>query len=61
VLIRKFGSIVGTSVWVGAGEVGDWENESTPRWERDEAMVVQETGRNGVGVGDGFGADVTKM
>jgi len=59
VLMRKFGSMVGMSVGVGGmgGDVGD--DESVIGWERSELVGVQETGRKGVGVGDGFGAEVT--
>jgi hypothetical protein len=59
--MRKFGSMVGISVWVGTGEVGDWENEAAPGWERDETVGVHDKGRKGVGVGDGFAADVTRI
>ena len=59
VLTRKFGSIVGISVGVAAGGVEVGEDESATGWERSEPVGVHETGRKGVGVGDGFGADVT--
>ena len=63
VLMRKFGSAVG--VWVmgtnAEGMVGVGENEPAIVWERSDEVGVHETGRKGVGVGDGFGADVTIM
>ncbi|HAV76092.1 MAG TPA: hypothetical protein DCX53_01935 [Anaerolineae bacterium] len=61
VLIRKFGSMVGTSVGVAEGEVEVGDDESIIGWERGELVGVHETGRKGVGVGDGLGADVTRI
>jgi len=63
VLIMKFGSVVGVAVMGRAAEekVAVGETESVIGWERNELVGVQETGRKGVGVGDGFGADVTVM
>jgi len=67
VLMRKFGSIVGTSVCAAAGAkgvaVGD-DDPSSPLktvtgGERGELVGVQRMGWKGVGVGDGFGAEVT--
>ena len=62
-MIRKFGSAV--RVWVigrtAEERVGVGENEPAIGWERSDDVGVHETGRKGVGVGDGFGADVTMM
>lgn len=62
-LIRKFGSAVGVCVMGTAAEerVGVGEKEPAIGWERSDEVGVHETGRKGVGVGDGFGADVTMM
>lgn len=63
VLIRKFGSAVGVAV-IGMGaeeKAAVGETESVIGWERSELVGVHETGRKGVGVGDGFGADVTMI
>jgi hypothetical protein len=59
VLMRKFGSIVGTSVCVSAGGVEDADDESVIDWERSVPVGVQGKGWKGVGVGDAFGAEVT--
>jgi hypothetical protein len=61
--MRKFGSAVGVAVIGRAaeGRVALGEGKPTIGWERSELVGVHETGRKGVGVGDGFGADVTRM
>ena len=60
VLMRKFGSIVGTSVWVSAGGVEVREAESATGGARSVPVGVQGIGWKGVGVGEAFGADVTR-
>ena len=58
VLMRKFGSMVGMSVGGGAVRVNVGGMEATAV-EANEAVGVQGTGRNGVGEGVGFAAEVT--
>ncbi len=61
VLTRKFGSMVGASVWAmeSAGGEDACEEESTVSGGRGEPIGVQGMGWKGVGVGEAFGADVT--
>ena len=59
VLMRKFGSIVGTSVCVSAGGVDVVDDESATSGERSVPVGVQGMGWKGVGVGEAFGAEVT--
>ena len=59
-MIRKFGSMVGIWVGVAAGGVPVTEAGSKIGWERSVPVGVQGTGWKGVGVGEAFGATVTR-
>ena len=60
VLISMFGSMVGSAVWLKAGGVDVTVIESASGCGRSVPVGVQGIGWKGVGVGDAFGAEVTR-